>query len=258
MPSALPAPDAPEDPSGAPAAEEKLARFELARDTVAGVPRPPVRASLSSSLAETASESSDSAVEEGEFLATARFTRDRPDLLELLPAVGVPFLREDDDADGVPDLRTVPDALDVARGPALPARWTFVLAVLALGVPGPRDECLASPLDVAGAFPSPLFDRPIARLVDGPAEPSRAWRFRIMVAAGVAGAEAEMCCCDWAPRIWELITRSWVPFASGVRAAVTGFVPLTARRVEFVTLASLGRIKDGSSSGSVKPGSPRS
>ncbi len=83
------------------------------------MPRPPVvRASLSSSLPEEADDSSLSAAEEGEFLA-ARLTRDRPDLL----GAGVPFLRPAV-LDGVPTLRAPPasDPLDVARGPALPAR----------------------------------------------------------------------------------------------------------------------------------------
>ncbi len=69
-----------------------------------------------------------------------------------------------------------------------------------MGVPGPSEECRASPLDVVGRLPSPLFDRGRRLVVEGPAELSRAWRFMIMLAAGVAGAEAEPCCCAWALR----------------------------------------------------------
>jgi hypothetical protein len=97
--------------------------LEVERERVAdGVPRPLGRASLSSSLAEEADESSLSAAEEGEFLA-ARFTRDRPDLVVPLPPAGVPFLRTPV-LEGVPALRarSASAPLDVARGPALPAR----------------------------------------------------------------------------------------------------------------------------------------
>lgn len=94
--------------------------------------------------------------------------------------------------DGVP-LRTGRAApLTPARGPALPALCRPV-AVWPLGVPGPRDECRASPLEGLGRLLSEVLRRgalcgaPPA----GPAEVSRAPRFMIMVAAGETGAEEE-------------------------------------------------------------------
>ena len=96
--------------------------FEPERER-AGVPLPPVRVSLSSSLPLSASDSSLSAVDEGLFLA-AFFTRESPDLFGPVPA-GVVFLRPVV-LDGVPDFRlaAVPAPLPIARGPALPARCT--------------------------------------------------------------------------------------------------------------------------------------
>lgn len=147
----------------------------------------------------SASERSLSAVEAGEFRAEEAFlTRDSDDL------VGG-FLR--DVVVGAAMVLRLPPAWELAlteldRGPALPALTEAAVpvpaAVLApapapapaafLGVPGPRDECLARPLDVAGTFPGPAIARG-PRFVAGPAEFSRC-RFIIKLAAGVVGAEA--------------------------------------------------------------------
>lgn len=158
-------------------------------------------ASLSSPLtADSASESSLSAVEEGEFFA-ARLTRERPDLLAVplrgsFPPREEPFLWEAEMRpellEGVPALRLAtpePDALDEALGPALPARWFPAAVVWPFGVPGPREEWRARPEDVVGRLERLVLRR--GPRLGGPADPSRACRFMIMLAAGVAGAEAE-------------------------------------------------------------------
>lgn len=134
----------------------------------------------------SASERSLSAVEAGEFRAEAFFTRDREDLLGGFfrdPAVGVPRL--------LPAFKLVLTEPD--RGPALPALTgpPTPEATEFFGVPGPRDECLARPLDALGTFPEPVFARG-PRFVAGPAEFSRCL-LKIMLAAGVAGAEAACC-----------------------------------------------------------------
>ncbi len=112
----------------------------------------------------------------------AFLTREREDLLG-------GFLRAD--AVGVPRLLPGPVVgfAELARGPALPALTVPLgpVAGLFLGVPGPKDECLASPLEVTGTVPpGPARG---GRFVAGPAELSL-WRLRIMLAAGVVGADA--------------------------------------------------------------------
>lgn len=140
--------------------------------------------SSSSPLPLAASDKSLSAVDAGEFLFEAFFTRESDDLLGgfFRPLiVGVPLR---------PATPTTP-LTDPALGPALPARTAPPAPRLApeplFGIPGPRDECLAKPLDVVGRFPGPVIDRgPL--FVAGPAELSRCL-FSMMLAAGVAGAE---------------------------------------------------------------------
>jgi hypothetical protein len=136
--------------------------------------------------ADSASESSLSPVEVGELLdRPACFTRFRPDLafggfLRPVMPLGVPL--------------RMPPPLDLlgTRGPALPA-LPVAPGVPALGVPGPMDECRARPLDAVGALLSPLLVRGpfLGTPLPGPAEDSRSLRLRIMVAAGVTGAELE-------------------------------------------------------------------
>lgn len=143
--------------------------------------------SSSSPLPLSTSESSLSAVGAGEFLFGAFFTRDSEDLLIvffLATAVGVPRRPP----------AIVVDLTDVDLGPALPALTTdpAPLATFPLGVPGPNDACLAKPLEVTGTVPNPEFIRG-PRFVDGPAELSLC-RFKMILAAGVAGAD-EACCC---------------------------------------------------------------
>lgn len=162
-----------------------------------GVPLP-ARDPARDDRTDSASESSLSAVDAGDpFDTPARLTRDNVDFefggfLRLTPAVGVPLL----------PAPTLP-ALDVARGPALPA-LTVAPGVPALGVPGPREECRASPLDAVGRLPrpeltrGPLFGTPLP----GPAEDSRWLRLlMIILAAGDVGAELEICVCDCVVRI---------------------------------------------------------
>lgn len=97
----------------------------------------------------------------------------------------------------------------------------------------------------------------------GPAEPSRAPRFIIMVAAGEVGAEEEMCCEVWTLRTEELLFLGPIEVAGlarGLRAAVTGFVDeeVMVRAEGAELLAAVGRRVEGRLSGSVKPGSLRS
>lgn len=248
---------------GPPPPPPPLPRLELERElpSVAGVLRPPVRASLSSALPDSASESSLSAFEEGLFLA-ARLTRERPDLLAPAPAAGVPFLRPEL-LEGVPALLRLapdPDALDEARGPALPARWAPVAVVWPFGVPGPREACRARPLDVVGMLLRLVFRR--GPRFGGPAELSRTLWFMIILAAGVAGAEAEPCCWACVLLTCEIDARAaaWEAlFAIGLsaEAAVLELVEGRTGGV-FALFAALGRRREGISSGSVKPGSPRS
>ncbi len=118
--------------------------------------------------ADSASESSLSAVEAGDpFDCPARLTRDSVDF-----EVGG-FLRAS--APGVP-FRPAPvlDVFVTPLGPALPARLEAP-GVPGFGVPGPSDECRASPLEFAGILPipeavrGPLLGTPLP----GPADDSR-------------------------------------------------------------------------------------
>ena len=145
------------------------------------------------------------------------------------------------------------------RGPALPA-LPDAPGVPALGVPGPREEWRARPLDAAGTLPRPRLARgPLLgpTLPPGPAEDSRWFRLRSMLAAGLAGAELECCPCNEVVRTWRL------PLGpDGVALLVMGlsgeFATDCTLKGTLLLLAALGRNKEGISSGSVKPGSPRS
>lgn len=146
--------------------------------------------SPSSTLPVSASESSLSAVDAGEFRLPDFLTRDREDLLPPTPdffrlmPVGVLFL---------PTVEVVV-FWDPDLGPALPARTVAPAPgpEAPLGVPGPREECLAKALEVVGRLPRPKLDRGprFGAPLPGPAELSRACRFKIMLAAGVVGADA--------------------------------------------------------------------
>jgi hypothetical protein len=136
------------------------------------------------SLPLTASERSLSAVEAGEFLEDAFLTLESDDLLGgffRLVVWGV--------------LRRPPELplIEPALGPALPALAPppAPLPDAPLGVPGPREACLARPLDVTGAFPVIVVR--LTRFAVGPAELSRCCRCSSMLAVGVVGAEAACC-----------------------------------------------------------------
>ncbi|KAK5624802.1 hypothetical protein RRF57_000518 [Xylaria bambusicola] len=132
-----------------------------------GVPLP-AREPRCDEGAESASESSLSAVEAGDpFDCPARFTRDSVDF-----EVGG-FLRAT--GPGVV-FRPAPllDAFVTPLGPALPARLEAP-GVPGLGVPGPSDECRASPLELVGRLPTPEDVRGplLGTPLPGPADDSR-------------------------------------------------------------------------------------
>jgi len=143
--------------------------------------------SSSSADPESASLSSLSFVEVGEFLLPERFSLLRLDFpgfpfrgapLCLLPC-GATFLLVTD--------------FWAALGPALPALAAAgvpALGVPALGVPGPIEVWRASPL--GGKFPSPEFNR---CLLLGPCDASRCCRFKSLGAAGAVGVET--CTLGW-------------------------------------------------------------
>ncbi|KAI6759158.1 hypothetical protein HG531_013919 [Fusarium graminearum] len=190
----------------------------------------PSAPSSSSPLPLSTSESSLSFVAAGEFRFEAFFTRDRFDLLGiffLAPPVGVPRRPI-----------TVPaDLTEPALGPALPALASPAPpGAPPLGVPGPSEECLAKPLDAVGKVPRAGFIRG-ARFVAGPADPSLCL-FRVMLAAGVAGADAA-CCCAFLANLGskKFLLRVWLVASVGLDPFLNLAVAILDYTHAFVILA---------------------